>query len=264
MFVDMSAPQSTLNSAREGVAMQTRPQLDFLNRQEKIRLRLWTLGFWRQGTVLDLYAGEGNLSRLYAPQCEKLICVENELEAYNKLQSNMKGFQNTSLIFEDNMDFLEELDEPGVSFVDFDAYGCPNQQIMKFFENYPVTRAIMVNVTDGGFFNLRRMANIDLGELYLVNIPRKAWNTKRGISRLMPTLQEQFIHTLAMKHGFSTSFVYHAMNREANTTYYAFIAYPEASTSLWAAGQTPTIRFRKDEESLVKTLRKVKIKNETG
>lgn len=239
--------------------MSSKPRPDLSDRQDKIRLRLWTLGFWRQETVLDLYAGEGNLSRLYAPKCERLVCVEKDGEVFKRLCENIQGFGNVSFVNDDNMSFLETVDEiEDVSFADFDAYGCPNKQIMKFFEKVPVQRAIMVNVTDGGFFNLRRMANMDLEELYLVNIPKEEYDAKRRIARLMPTLQEQFIHTLAMKHGFSTHFLYHAMNREANATYYGFIAYPEASTSLWAAGQTPTIRFRKDEESLIRTLRKVK------
>lgn len=207
---------------------------------------------------MDLYAGEGVLSGLYAPRCERLVCVESDGEAFSKLEENLSGFRNVSLVKGDNMDFLEDLDESDVSFVDFDAYGCPNEQIQLFFGKYAVDRAVVVNVTDGGFFNLRRMGNMDLGRLYLIDVPKGEWDVKRGMSRLMPTLQEQFIHTLAMRHGFSTHFLYHAMNREASVTYYGFIAYPETSTSLWAEGQTSTVRFRKDVGSVVKSLRKFK------
>jgi len=238
----------------------SRPRLDLVNRREKVRLRLWTLGFWRQETVLDLYAGEGNLSRLYAPRCERLICVEKDGEVFKSLHESMRGFENVSLINRDNMEFLEELNEPCISFVDFDAYGCPNRQIGKFFEKYPVERAIMVNVTDGTLLNLSRLATIDLEEHYLVNLfpkgylSRRNFDSKRGLRRLLPWLQRTFINLLAAKHGFSTSFIYHAMNREANVTYYGFIAYPDIKTSLWAMGKTSLINFKKDEESVIKTL----------
>jgi len=237
--------------------------LDLLNRGEKIKLRLWTYGFWRQGTVLDLFAGEGNLSMLYAPGCERLICVEEDAEVFGKLRMNMGGFGNAILVNRDNMGFLAELDESDLTFVDFDAYGCPNRQLERFFEKQPVERALMVNVTDGTLLNLNRLATIDLEEHYLINLfpkgylSRSDFNSKRGLRRILPWLQRTFINLLAAKHGFNTHFLYHAMNREANVTYYGFIAYPEARTSLWATGMTPTIRFRKDEESLIKTLRKI-------
>lgn len=235
-----------------------RPRLDLSNRWDKACLRLWTFNLWRQGTVLDLYAGEEVLSGLYAPRCDRLVCVEKDEEAFRKLEENMSGFHNVSLVNGDNAGFLEGLDECDVSFVDFDAYGCPNELMQLFFERCAVDHAIVVNVTDGGFFNLRRMGNLDLGRLYLVGVPREAWGVKRGMARLMPVLQEQFVHVLAMRHGFSTHFLYHAMNREASVTYYGFIAYPDVKTGLWATGKTSLIRYRKDDgESTVKTLMKL-------
>jgi hypothetical protein len=38
------------------------------------------------------------------------------------------------------------------------------------------------------------------------------------------------------------------MNMAANVTYHGFIVYPEVKVGLWAAGKTPTIQFKKDEE----------------
>jgi hypothetical protein len=218
--------------------------------------------FWKQETVLDLYAGEGNLSRLYAPKCERLVCVEKDGEAFQELKRNLSGFHNAALFNCDNMDYLESLDEENVSFVDFDAYGCPNLAIIKFFEKQPVDRAVMVNATDGVLINLSRMANVDLEKYYLVNLypkgrlPKGEWDSKRKLNRLLPWLQESFIHLLAAKHGFNTLFLYHSMNRAANVTYYGFIAYPEVKVSLWAAGKTPTIQFKKDGETWIKTLKK--------
>ncbi|MEM2094590.1 MAG: hypothetical protein QXI32_04775, partial [Candidatus Bathyarchaeia archaeon] len=155
---------------------------------------------------------------------------------------------------------------PDVSFVDFDAYGCPNQQIIKFFENYPVKHAVVVNVTDGSLLNMKRLATIDLGKYYLVNLYGKGhlnerdFNSKRGLRILLPWLQETFIHLLAVKYGFNTCFLYHAMNSMANCTYYGFIAYPAIEVALinlgWATGKTPIIKYRSDEEASIRSLRK--------
>lgn len=232
---------------------------------EKIRLRLWTCGFWRQQTVLDLFAGMGYLSKEYAEAgCERLICVEKDPEYFKVLEDRMKSLSNVELVQADNIGFLDDVASiRDVSFVDFDAFGCPNQQIAKFFEKYPVERAMMVNVTDGTLLNLNRLASIDLEEHYLVNLyskgrlSRRDFDSKRGLRRLLPWLQRTFINLLAAKYGFSTSFVYHAMNREANVVYYCFIAYPDCEVELpWASGQSPVLRFRSDEEVRVKTLRK--------
>jgi len=243
--------------------------LDESNRAEKIRLRLWTFSFFPQRTVLDLYAGEGNLSRLYAKGCSHLICVEKDHEVFGKLVENMRGTESKpDLLNEDNQLFLEKVAEiPDVTFVDFDAYGCPNQQIIEFFENYSVTRGIVVNVTDGSLLNLKRVASIDLAKHYLVNLytqgrlARKDFDSKRALRRLLPYLQETFVHLVAAKYGFNTCFLYHAMNSSTNCTYYGFIAYPSIEVSLvghmgWATGKTSFIRFKSDEMTQIKNLRK--------
>ena len=46
------------------------------------------------------------------------------------------------------------------------------------------------------------------------------------------------------------------MNMAANVTYHGFIVYPEVKVGLWAAGKTPTIQFKKDRETWIKTLKK--------
>jgi hypothetical protein len=140
---------------------------------------LFQFSFWKQETVLDLYAGEENLSRLYAPRCERFVCVEKDIEAFKELKRNLSGFHNAALVNCDNMDYLESLDEEKISFVDFDAYGGPNLAIIKFFEKSSVDKVIMVNATDGVLINLSRMANVDL-EKYLPHQPLFEGKTARG------------------------------------------------------------------------------------
>ena len=243
--------------------------LDESNRAEKIQLRLWTFGLFPQQTALDLYAGEGNLSRLYAKGCRRLICVEQDPEVFGRLVENMRGTKTRpDLLNEDNQLFLEKVAEiPDLTFVDFDAYGCPNQQMTQFFENYPVTHGIAVNVTDGSLLNLKRVASIDLAKHYLIDLypkgrlTRRDFDSKRALRRLLPWLQETFIHLLAAKHGFNTCFLYHATNSSANCTYYGFMVYPSVEVTLvahlgWATGKTPLVRFRTDEKTNIRNLRK--------
>jgi hypothetical protein len=151
------------------------------------------------------------LSGLYEPHCEKLICVEKDEKTFKQLATNLRS-STTELRCVDNLAFLTNVSNiPDVSFVDFDAYGCPNLQIQKFFANYPVKRAIMVNVTDGTLFNLSRTVNIDLNKYFLVNLYSKGrlnpedYASKRRLRRVLPWLQENFIHLLAAKYGFNPS-----------------------------------------------------------
>jgi hypothetical protein len=236
------------------------------DRSDKTRLRLWTFRFWRQETVLDLFAGEGGLSQTYVDAgCERLICVEKDKEIFQKLEAGAL-MQHSNIEFRclDNMDFLENVGRiSDVSFVDFDAYGCPNLQIQRFFENYPVNRAIMVNVTDGTLYNLSRTVNINLKKYFLVNLypsgrlSKKDYDSKRKLRRVLPWLQEHFIHLLAAKNGFNTFFLYHAMNNAANVTYYGFMAFPEIHVDLMAFGKTPITRFKKDRGSMIKTIKRL-------
>jgi tRNA G26 N,N-dimethylase Trm1 len=243
--------------------------LDESSRAEKIQLRLWAFSLFPQRTALDLYAGEGNLSRLYAKGCSRLICVEQDPEVFKKLMENMRGTEvELELLNMDNQVFLDRVAEvPDVTFVDFDAYGCPNPQVAKFFENYPMRHGITVNVTDGSLLNLKRLATIDLAKHYLINLypkgylTKREFDSKRGLRRLLPWLQETFIHLLAAKYGFNTCFLYHAMNSAANCTYYGFIAYPDIEIPLtghlgWATGKTPLIRYKSDEKVEIKDFSK--------
>ncbi|MFQ6075414.1 MAG: hypothetical protein ACE5Z5_04680 [Candidatus Bathyarchaeia archaeon] len=202
--------------------------------REKVKLRLWTFRLWRQQTVLDLFAGFGTLSEEYARAgCDRLICVEKDPEYFRALQERMRPYPNVDL--------------HNITFVDFDAFGCPNHQIQQFFKHHPLTRDIIVNVTNGMIFRLKRYPSVHIDRHYLVNVPKEeAVEAKEHhIARLLPWLQEQFIHILALKHGFNTAFLYHAMNLAANVTYYGFIAYPETEVRpRWATGKTPIIKYK--------------------
>jgi hypothetical protein len=227
---------------------------------EKIKLRLWTFGFWQQRTVLDLFSGMGFLSERYIQAgCKNLYCIEKEQEYFDEMKKRLDKYPNCAIYHGDNIKWSEANlgNIRDITFVDFDAFGCPNKQIQLFFKLYPIKeQAVIINVTDGGFYNLRRFSNIDVQETYLTKVS-KEYDIKRRLSRLMPELQQQFIRTLAMQYDFNIHFLYHAMNDEANVCYYGFIAYPQTEVKIFGFGQSQTIRFKKDETSMIKTLKKL-------
>lgn len=209
---------------------------------------------------MDLFAGMGYLSERYLQAgCERLYCVEKESDYYEEMKKRLSQYSNCEIYCADNLKWLEtHLGSLGdITYVGFDDFGCPNRQLQLFFRLYPIKeRAILVNVTDGDFYNLRRFSNIDVEEAYLARVS-KDFSIKRKLSRLMPELQQQFIRTLAMQYDFNIHFLYHAINDEANVSYYGFIAYPQTEVKLFGFGQSQTIRYKKDKTSHIKTFKKL-------
>ena len=90
---------------------------------DKLNLRMQVYPMLPQKTVLDLFAGRGYLSSLYAPYCWRIICVDKDPEQICFLERNMRDYKHAVLINDDDLNFLEMLDGSNVTYVDFDAYG---------------------------------------------------------------------------------------------------------------------------------------------
>lgn len=77
--------------------------------REKMKLRLWTFRFWKQLTILDLFAGMGFLSEEYArARCDRLVCVRKP-EYFKVLGERMRPYPKVVLHNVDNMGFLETI-----------------------------------------------------------------------------------------------------------------------------------------------------------
>jgi len=106
-----------------------------------------------KGTVLELYAGKGNLSKtVWAPKASKLILVDKREDYLREAASKLKGKTHV-VVKANNLRWLaNELPQEKIgnlAAVDFDAFGSPAKQLKAFFDNLPVKRSMIVAVTDG-------------------------------------------------------------------------------------------------------------------
>jgi hypothetical protein len=106
-----------------------------------------------KGTVLELFAGKGNLSKnVWAPKASKLILVDKRDDYLKEAATKLKGKTHV-IVKANNLKWLEnELPQEQInnlSAVDFDAFGSPAKQLNTFFDNIPIKRSMLVAVTDG-------------------------------------------------------------------------------------------------------------------
>jgi len=105
------------------------------------------------GTVLELYAGKGNLSaEVWKHKAKKIILVDKNAEYLREAAAKLKGKSHV-IVRANNLKWLEqELPQEKLSnltVVDFDAFGSPAPQIRRFFNGLPVKKSMIVAVTDG-------------------------------------------------------------------------------------------------------------------
>jgi hypothetical protein len=106
-----------------------------------------------KGTVLELFAGKGNLSKdVWAPKASNLILVDKRADYLEEAASKLKGKSHV-IVKANNLRWLEkELPQEQIDnlrAVDFDAFGSPAKQLNAFFNNTPIKRSMIVAVTDG-------------------------------------------------------------------------------------------------------------------
>jgi hypothetical protein len=178
-----------------------------VNRQ-KASLRLETFHwFHSHRTVLDLYSGEGHLATLYAPHCKRILCIERDPEKFKTRRERMTTFPHATCLQTNNLELLTNLPNhitPGeVTYFDFDADGIPTQQVKLFFENYPITHALIVSLTDGMLLNFRASQSADLLKYYLQDsYLGRGWNrhTTLTMGKKFHQLQKNLLDLLSMRH----------------------------------------------------------------
>jgi len=123
---------------------------------EKLQQRLELLKcLKRKGPFLELFAGRGFLSKVYADYASELILVDENREYLDEAKAKLGEFPH-QLFCKKNIDFIRE-DLPQIHdlvFVDFDAFGSPAEQIKAFFENFKVEKPLLIAVTDGSGLDL--------------------------------------------------------------------------------------------------------------
>jgi len=203
---------------------------------DKLNLRMQVYRMFPQKTVLDLFAGRGYLSSLYAPYCWRIICVEKDSEQFRFLERNMRDYKHAVLINDDNLNFLETLDESNVTYVDFDAYGCPSFQIKKFFEKNPIRQALIISVTDGMLLNFRTWSSADLSRYYLQDFYQSLgerygdhdrYHVTRSLGEYLFEIQRRFIDILCMRYQAQANCLYFKVKPSNTVAYSAYLILPK-------------------------------------
>jgi len=204
----------------------TAPSLHRVKLEQRKALLDW---MDRRGTILELYAGRGNLTRnLYASRAKKLILVDKDPEALKYNYAKLGGHKyKAELHAMDCEQYLEQLDPSSLDdlvLVDFDAFGSPGPAIRKFFEVYKVDRPLLVAITDGGKYYATLHQNAE-GRRYMRTaygvdkVPRDT--TRNGMLRTLDKMMENE----GRRHGFKVKRISVGAN-DKQTLYVGYLVTP--------------------------------------
>jgi hypothetical protein len=106
------------------------------------------------GTVLELNAGRGNLTReVYAKKLDKAVLVDEDKRALASADKKLNGKIKHETNVGKNVKWLENEMSPAelknLKVVDFDPFGSPSDCMKTFFDEFPVKRSMFIGVTDG-------------------------------------------------------------------------------------------------------------------
>jgi len=137
----------------EGVKSWTSPDLT----PSKLFQRKAATEKLSKGTVLELFAGRGNLSQeVWSKKANDIVLVDKNKKFLATADKKLKGKVKHETIVANNIKWLQNEMEPhklkNLKAVDFDAFGSPAKQVKAFFDNYPVKKSMLVCLTDSNIF----------------------------------------------------------------------------------------------------------------
>ncbi len=93
---------------------------NFINNQRLIRKLVEKAKINKNDVVIDLGAGTGNITRVLASKCKKVIAIEKDKQLFKSLRHNLSGYKNVKFV---NTDIIQ--------------YTFPQKQAFKIFANIP-------------------------------------------------------------------------------------------------------------------------------
>lgn len=197
---------------------------------EKVRQRLQAVKVASgRGLAIELYGGEGKLTRaVYADAFERVVVVEKDKEAFERLERATAELGQIELLNEDNVEVVTEgLVEYGAfDLVDFDAYGCPTLLVGALFEELAAAgeaspEEFVLCLTDGmlGLVKVRGRANF--GRYYLAG-PDEVRQADDGLWEGFEELQAEFVRKVAGQAGYDSEVINAVRNRERTALYSAY------------------------------------------
>lgn len=159
------------------------------------------------GTVLELFAGKGNLSReVWSKNADKLVLVDKKAEYLKDAKTKLKGRVRSETIIANNKVWLRKHMNPedlkNLRVVDFDAFGSPAVQVQRFFGNFKVKKSMFICLTDGSNIFLAFHRDLPTGhkflrEKYGVDFKKIEGNRHDQVKAL-----DGLMRTQGRKHGF--------------------------------------------------------------
>jgi len=183
-----------------------------------------------RGTVLELYAGKGYLTRgVYAGKAKRVILVDKDKKALGQAEKRLKGRVRREIYVGDNREWIREkmvdVDLDDLVAVDFDAFGSPMDTMREFFENYKVRKPLHVSLTDGSTFWYSLHRNLDAPAVakkrYHSRLGKKEMGTVRGQVKMI----DRFMREEGKRHGFTVEPVSIAKGRQ-KTLYVGYLLKP--------------------------------------
>jgi len=183
-----------------------------------------------RGTVLELYAGKGYLTKdVYARKAKRAILVDKDKRALAAADRRLKGKVRREIYAGDNRKWIREkmvdVDLSDLVAVDFDAFGSPMDTMQIFFDNYKVRRPLYVSLTDGSTLAYSFHRETDGPQMakkhYHSRIGRKEMGTVRGQVKMI----DRFMKEEGRKHGFTAEPISIAKGR-SKTLYVGYLLKP--------------------------------------
>ena len=162
------------------------------------------LRYARRGTVLELHAGQGNVTSIYKPHARKIIQVDTDRAALRKAKERA-GRTPLEQHAMDNRDYIAQLkpgQPAGLAIVDMDPYGTVGPIFREFFAKYKVKQPLVVALTDGsGTFRTFKLNSLD-------SKPEEWFRENYGVTgsamtdKEMPAILDAMVNKAGERHGF--------------------------------------------------------------
>ncbi len=196
----------------------------------KILLRKSFLGIGAvpKRVALDLFSGKGEIARRAYLDFPELHLVEKNPRQVELLKAGFAGLTRARIWEMDNLEFLQKHlpGFPGLSLVDFDAYGSPNKQIQAFFSACKIREPILIFATDGGVLATIRGRGIS-PDLYLAGSDQ-GWGAGYDpvIGRNYERMIRCFWDELSKRHNFRIELFKIIWKKGGQLAYYGLLIKP--------------------------------------
>ena len=137
--------------------------------------------------------------------------VDQDRKALKRANRRLKGKVRREIIVAESRRWLAEEMDPkklrNLKVVDFDTFGSPAETVSIFFDNFPVTRSLLVALTDGSAlflgFHQSAQGRKWIKEYYNVDLlPKRKGLIRWGTREQQIEVLDKFMRAQGRKHGF--------------------------------------------------------------